>query len=232
MRREVYSVGSYVHVFNRGTKRMNIVRDDDDRWRFLKLARYLNDDNVPRNWERDVGPDYIRRGFARPDHWPAPKPYVSILAYCLLDNHFHFLLRESVEGGIAKFMHRVGTSMSKCFNEKYGEQGTLFEGTYQARVVATDTQLQYLQAYIHVKNPLEKYPGGIRAAMRQFDNALEWLENYHFAGMTGSNNRSTLIDLDAYNEVLLNGKAFRDYSRDVMQGRRLPYDWERLSIDI
>src|SRR3954466_5129667 len=104
MRRDPYGVGSYIHVFNRGTKRMNIVRDEDDRWRFLKLVRYLNDANVPRNWERDIGPDLIRAGFDRPDHWPARDPYVSILAFCLMDNHFHLLVREQKEGGLSKFM--------------------------------------------------------------------------------------------------------------------------------
>src|ERR1700690_699572 len=121
MRKEPFSVGSYVHVLNRGTRRMDIVRDDADRWRFLKLIRYLNDANVPRNWEREIGPDHVRRGFARPDTWGTAQPYVSVLAYCLMDNHFHLLMRERIDGGISKFMQRLCTSMSLYFNAKYGE---------------------------------------------------------------------------------------------------------------
>jgi hypothetical protein len=207
---------------------MNIVRDDDDRWRFLKLIKYLNDENVPRNWERDIGPDQIKNGFERPRHWPKPQPYVSILAYCLLDNHYHFLLRENVEGGITKFMHRLGTSWSKSFNEKYAEKGTLFEGTYQARTVETDRQLQYLQAYIHVKNPLEKYPGGLELALSQLGDAFDWLETYRFAGFTNS----VLVDVQAIENILLTGREFRDFARDVMVGRRLPAGWDEISIDI
>jgi len=211
---------------------MNIVRDDSDRWRFLKLIKYLNDDNVPRNWERDIGPEQTRAGFARPTHWPKQNPYVSILAYCLMDNHFHLLLRENIESGVSKFMHRLGTSMSKYFNEKYGEQGTLFEGPYQARVVETDTQLQYLHAYIHVKNPFEQYPGGMQGAMKNFDQAFVWATRYAFAGLGEHKIRSALIDVGACEEILLQGESFRRYARDVIDGRRLPNDWDRVSIDV
>lgn len=232
MRREEFGVGSYIHVFNRGTKRMDIVRDDGDRWRFLKLVRYLNDENVPRNWERDISPGDIRAGFARPKHWPIPKPYVSILAYCLMDNHYHFLLRENIEGGTSKFMHRLGTSMSKYFNEKYGEKGTLFEGPYKTRTVANDRHLQYLQAYIHVKNPLEKYPGGTSRALRDFDAAYEWAAQYEFAGLRQKEAiRSALLDITACTDILLDGTAFRNFAHDVISGRELLTDWEREILD-
>ena len=232
MRKEEFSVGSYVHVFNRGTRHMNIVRDDNDRWRFLKLVKYLNDDNVPRNWERDIGPDHVRQGFARPENWPNPKPYVSILAYCLMDNHFHFLLREEIEGGIAKFMHRLGTSMSKYFNEKYAEQGTLFEGRYQARVVDSDRHLHYLQAYIHVKNPLEKYPGGICEALREFDRAFNWVQQYNFSGLArASESGSALLNNSLCDDLALTEKGLREFARDVLLGKQLPDDWEMVIID-
>ncbi len=80
----------------RGTRGIPIVRDEDDQWRFLKLLRYLNDANTPRNWERDIGPDNVRAGFSRPEHWGKEKPYVSVLAFCLMDNHFHLLVQERV----------------------------------------------------------------------------------------------------------------------------------------
>ena len=54
MRKEQFGIGTFVHVVNRGAHKINIVRTDADRWRFLKLLRYLNDVSVPRNWERDI----------------------------------------------------------------------------------------------------------------------------------------------------------------------------------
>ncbi|OGG54527.1 hypothetical protein A3C20_04405 [Candidatus Kaiserbacteria bacterium RIFCSPHIGHO2_02_FULL_55_25] len=212
---------------------MDIVRSDNDRWRFLKLVRYLNDANVPRNWERDIGPEHVRRGFARPEHWPHPKPYVSILGYCLLDNHFHFLFQEIEEGGISRFMQRLCTSMSAYFNAQYAEAGTLFQGSFQARTVDSDRQLQYLNAYIHVKNPLEKYPGGLSRATEEFEDAFEWARHYEFAGLIGTSSGlfSALLDQKNADEVLLKGREFKEFSRDVLLGRRAPSDWHILAID-
>ena len=92
MRKEVFGVGTLVHIVQRGARQVSIVRDNSDRWRFLRLLRYLNDADVPRNWEREITPDDIRAGFRRPETWGEQKPYVSILAFCLMDNHVHLLV--------------------------------------------------------------------------------------------------------------------------------------------
>lgn len=221
MRKEPYGVGSFVHVFKRGARKMHIVRDEDDRWRFLKLLRYLNDADAPRNWERDITPENIRDGFSRPDHWKKPRPYVSVLAYCLMDNHFHLLLQERTEGGIAKFMQRLGTSMSAYFNARYGESGTLFQGSYKARTVKTDRQLQYLAAYINVKNPFERYPGGLERAAQEFDAAFAWAQEYPFSSLRdyATTPRSSLLDVSAALKVLEHGAPFKRFARDVIYGK-------------
>lgn len=216
MRKEPYSVGSFVHVYKRGTRKMPIVRDDADRWRFLKLIRYVNDQNLPRNWERDIGPDLIRQNYARPQSWGDQKPYVSILAYCLMDNHFHLLLQERVDGGISKFMQRVCTSMSAAYNAKYTETGTLFQGSFRARTVKDDEQLQYLAAYIHVKNAFERYPAGLKAAIREYNRAYEWAKRDPFVGLESD---FPILDQDVIRDVLLDNGRFRAYARDVMYSR-------------
>jgi hypothetical protein len=200
---------------------MNIVRDDYDRWRFLQLVRYLNDDNVPRNWERDVTSDHIKRGFERPESWGEPEPYVSILAYCLMDNHFHLLVQEKVDGGVSKFMQRLCTSMSLHYNMKYSERGTLFQGAYKAKTVQSDDHLQYLSAYIHVKNPFERYPGGISRASKEFDKALRWAEVDPFSSLADflGSRRSALLDFDAIDDVFDTGDVFESFARDVIEGR-------------
>lgn len=233
MRREDFSVGSFVHVMKRGARRTDIVRDKADRWRFLKLIRYLNDSNVPRNWERDITPEHIKSGFQRPHHWGKPQPYVSVLAFCLMDNHFHLLLQERTEGGIAKFMQRVCTSMAAYFNAKYAESGTLFQGAYKARTVKTDEQLQYLAAYINVKNPFERYPSGFEHAVREFDTAFQWAQNDPFSSLAdyAQKPNSALLDHSLIREVFLHGEHFRNFSRDMVLGRALIDDEDILMID-
>lgn len=161
---------------------MDIVRDADDSWRYARSLFLLNDTHSDPNWHREAAEVDI---FERPAHWPEQEPLVRILAWTLLSNHFHLLLQEIREGGTAKFMQRLGGSMSLCYNLKYKERGSIFQSAYHARVVERDTHLNYLAFYILIKNVLEIYPGGLRAALAHFDDAWEWAIRYPFSSLPG-----------------------------------------------
>lgn len=180
MRVEPHGVGSIVHVVKRGTRGTNIVRDKDDRLRFARSLLFLNDEYANNDWLK------ITAGlppFVRPTHWPEQKPLTHILAWTLMPNHFHLLLQESIEGGIAKFMQRLGGSMSTAFNAKYNESGSLFQGGYKGRTVGSNSDLQYVVFYILVKNVIELHPGGLVAAAHNFDIAWEWALVYPFSSL-------------------------------------------------
>lgn len=221
MRKEQFGFGTFAHVMNRGAHKMNIVRTDADRWRFLKLLRYLNDENVPRNWERDISPNHIRDNFARPKHWDGAQPYVSVLAYCLKDNHFHLLLLEQREGGISKFMQRISRSMAANFNAKYKGSGALFQGPYRARIVDNDRHLQYLSVYINIKNVFEAYPGGLEAALDNFTDAYAWAVQYPFSSTAdfAGERKSSLIDHTARQSLFATPSDFRIVAEELMGAR-------------
>jgi len=175
MRIEPFGVGSVLHVTNKGVRGANIVCDDDDRARFARSLYYLNDTHTDPYWHRavaDIPP------FSRPTDWPERSQIVRILGWTLLSNHFHLLLQEIIEGGIAKFMQRFGGSLSTCFNAKYHERGSLFQGSYRARLVSQDEHRQYVIFYVLVKNVLEMYPGGLSNAYVDFDRAWKWAGQY------------------------------------------------------
>src|SRR3989338_8668550 len=149
MRVEPHGIDSILHVTKRGARGLDIVRDEHDRHRFGKLLFYLNDTFSDTNW---IDALKYRRPLERPEHWPEREPLVRILAWTLLSNHFHLLLEEIREGGTAKFMQRLCGSMSMCFNLKYKEKGSIFQGAYHARAVTEDAHIQYLMFYILIKN--------------------------------------------------------------------------------
>lgn len=221
MRIEQFGVGTFAHVMNRGAHKINIVRTDADRWRFLKLLRYLNDANVPRNWERDISPAYIRNNFARPEQWDEAQPYVSVLAYCLKDNHFHLLLLEQQDGGISKFMQRISRSMAANFNAKYEGSGALFQGPYRARIVDNDRHLQYLSVYINIKNVFEAYPGGLKAALDNFTDAYAWAIRYPFSSTAdfAGKRKSSIIDYAVCQSLFATSSDFKTAAEELMANR-------------
>lgn len=221
MRQEQFTPGTFVHVVNRGAHKMDIVRTDADRWRFLKLLRYLNDTNAPRNWERDISPTHIRNNFARPEHWDEAQPYVSILSHCLRDNHFHLLLLEQLEGGVSKFMQRVSRSMAANFNAKYDGSGALFQGSFRARIIDDDCHLQHLAVYINIKNVFEAYPLGFKAALDNFDDAYAWAIQYPFSSTAdfAGERTSSLIDHSVRQSLFMSPSDFKIAAEEFVLAR-------------
>ena len=79
---------------------------------------------------------------------------VEIFAYCMMPNHFHLVVRQKEENGIATFMKKLTTAYSMYFNTKYEHSGTLFQGRFKSRHIGTEAYFRYIFAYVHL-NPLE-----------------------------------------------------------------------------
>ncbi len=218
MRIEPFGVGSVIHVIQRGGRGGEIIRDENDRRRFLRSLFYLNDTHADEYWHRATSRVPL---YERPAHWPERQPLVRILALTLLSNHFHLLLQEIGEGGTTKFMQRLCGSMSMCFNRKYSEKGSLFQGSYHARTVSGDAHFNYLAFYILVKNTLEMYPGGLRRALANFDEAWRWALAYPFSSLGGQvagAHTPIMDDPDGLVATIVGpGDAFKQEAKELLE---------------
>ncbi|MCK4912484.1 MAG: transposase [Candidatus Omnitrophica bacterium] len=236
MRKEVVTVGDYVHVYNRGNRKQAIVRKNCDRWRFLQMLYYFNTliavANPFRRLEKKLGIAF-NKNLIWPGYWPSQKPIVTILAFSLMENHFHLFLKEIVKGGVVLFMRKLGTGMAAYFNSKYQEPGRLFQGPYKAKTIHTDEYLRYLSVYIQVKNPFELYPKGFRNAIKNFDQAYQWVVKYPYcslANYAGEIN-SPIIDKDILREMFPSSQKYKKFARDCIFSINLREKLGMLTID-
>ncbi|MFP4616535.1 MAG: transposase [Candidatus Paceibacterota bacterium] len=220
MRKEPYGVGSIVHVIKRGARGLEIVQDPGDRWRFLLMLRHLNDKHQPKDWFRDILREDLVKTLQRPSFWPQQEHLTKILGFSLLDNHFHLILEEIEEGGVTEFMKRLCTSMTKSFNERYGEKGSLFQGPFKSVTVTSDSQLLRLSVYVMVKNTLEMYPeGGLKGALQDLDTAWDWAIKYPYSSLAdhmGERN-SLIVEKGVLGEIFKTPELFKDFAFDVMK---------------
>ncbi len=218
MRRFNCASGSFHHVYNRGARKMPIVHDDGDRWNFVRLLYYLNDQNVSKDFETELKRSKIPFPH-RPSHWAERKPYLSILAFCLHDNHFHLLVKVKEENGLSKFMRGFPNAWTKRFNSKYDGSGSVFQGPYQERLVGDDADLRNLGLYILAKNVMERYPdGGLEGSKKNFDRAWQWAikDNFSsFADYAGSR-QSPIIDKDVFEYFFADKKLFKREVREYI----------------
>jgi len=222
MRREPFTVGSYVHVTKRGARGLPITKTDSDKFRFARLLLFMNDLYKDETWERDT---HSVHPFERPAHWPDQKPVVSVLAWTIMSNHFHLLLKEEVEGGVSLFMQRLCGSMTKHYNAKYSERGSLFQGAYHSKTITSDEYLRYVPAYIMTKNVFELHPQGYGFAEKNFEDAWRWAMLYPWSSFryyAGQEQYGAELNPDILEEFYT-PSSFKKFSKDVIAGRaKLP----------
>jgi putative transposase len=157
MRDIVIAPGEYYHIFNRGTRKQTIFHDANDWYRFLFLIIYFQSpvtfQNISRLSKELVQPSVLNIE-KEIIHKIIKDRYVELVSFCLMQNHFHLILKEKKEGGIALFMQRVLNGYTKYYNIKYQKSGHLFQGPYKAIHIENNTQLLHVSAYIH-RNPRE-----------------------------------------------------------------------------
>jgi putative transposase len=146
MRKISFVKGEYYHVYNRGVDKRSIFEDKEDVLRFLKSIRVFNTIEIEggiyaaslKNDTRSLAPKISK--------------LVQFIAYCLNQNHYHFILKPLVEEGVQKFMHRLSTGYTNFFNEKYKRSGSLFQGPYKASYIRTNEQLLHTSVYVNLND--------------------------------------------------------------------------------
>lgn len=229
MIRQPIGVGSYVHVYNRGAKKLPIFREHSDLQRLLLNLYYFNHaDRMSDNWRRELEAFGNPMHFQWPGAWEERDPIVSILAFSIMPNHLHLVIKEIIEGGTSKFMHRVSMAYSKFINEKYGESGSLFQGTFKSRLVEEDTDFRNLAAYVMVKNPFELYPGGLERAVKNFDDAYKLASEdiLNSLGAYAGTRTIPIVTKDLFGELFETPESFKEFARETMM-----YKLEELSSE-
>lgn len=148
----VFSPGEMYHLFTRGVEKRRVFLDDRDRERFMSLLTHC----LP----IEALPSFsFMKTFGRKSQKPKEgRGVVDILSYCLMENHFHLLLKENTNGGISTYIHRLLTSYSRYFNIKYKRSGSLFVHPFKAVHIEDDNQLLHESRYIHL-NPYVAHMG-------------------------------------------------------------------------
>ncbi len=167
----------FYHIFNRGVDKRTVFLDDKDYRRFLLDIKDFNDVNSSINLYRRVNVGSVGSSTS---HRVKKDPLVKIICYCLMPNHFHFILKQLKDGGIPSFMRKLGTGYTNYFNQKYKRSGSLFQGRYKAVLIDKDNYLNYLVQYIHL-NPADLIePGWKENGLKNWPKTKKFLESYRW----------------------------------------------------
>jgi putative transposase len=174
--------GEYYHLYNRGARHQTLFRDKGDWHRFLFNILYFQSEKRFSNVSRFAKTFSPELGFTLPIdiiEEVLKLRSVELVAFCLMPNHFHLIVKEGEELGIATYMQRVIGAYTRYFNTKYETSGHVFQGPFKEVRVKDNNQLLYLSTYVH-RNPRElkgwkgrefEYPW---SSLQDFTKANRW----------------------------------------------------------
>ena len=223
-----FEVGDIFHIVNRGVEKRNIFMKPQDYSRFI-LGLEFNRQNVDNNlWElitkAGPGPALER---IRHEREKESKPLVELMAFALMPNHYHLVIREIIENGISLFMNKMG-GYSTYFNKQYKRVGPLFQSRFKAVPVTSEIQLGNVFVYVHT-NPIELLePQWKDFKVKDFKKATKWLVSYKqssYLNYIGKDNYPNVIQkrffLEFYGGKKNCQKAVKDWVKFKAQNTKL-----------
>ena len=97
-----------------------------------------------------------------------------ILAYCLMPNHFHFLIWAINNGDLSRWMQWLMTTHVRSYHRHYGSSGHIWQGRFKSFPLASDEHLLTAHRYIE-GNPLRA--GLVSRAEEWPWSSLRWLNS-------------------------------------------------------
>jgi REP element-mobilizing transposase RayT len=173
-----FSENCVYHIYNRGAAKLPIFRSPDDYLDFQDILRYLLV-GFPNCEVYETSQSlHYSRPIVEKLHLPISykadpqsnglfKPYLQLLAHCLMPNHFHLLIRLMNPDGqlkrltgslrnfspVSEFIKRLLITYAHKFNYRNNHQGTLLQGRTKIKQVDTDEYVVQVARYIHL-NPV------------------------------------------------------------------------------
>ncbi|MDD4610589.1 MAG: transposase [Patescibacteria group bacterium] len=179
MRKMSFQNENYYHIYNRGVDHRDIFGDANDFGRFIRSMRIMN------NNSNEGQRDYVLRKMFKSGKYPELSSgypelssltsglfnifnqelrlvvrnyynFVEIISYCLNKNHYNLLLKQLIDKGVEKFLHKIGTSYTNYFNLRSKRSGSLFETTYKSAYLDTEGKIIRASTYINGNPEIHK----------------------------------------------------------------------------
>lgn len=215
VRPDYHEDGIY-HVYNRGVAKLPIFLKNSDYFDFREIMRYyligfpavkVSDTFIAgsKRWRMQNKPVSFS---ADPESNGMFHTVIDLIAYCLMPNHIHFLIRirkakVSDTFALPEFMKRVSITYAHKFNKDNNRVGAIFQGRFKVKEVDSDELVAHVARYAHI-NP-------VMAGLVDKPENWQWSdiqEYYHFQPLKPKTLSKPLFVMEYFNR---NPKQYRDF---------------------
>lgn len=167
--------GTFYHLYNRGNQKRNIFLEEEDYKHYLQRMVKAGREN-----------DY------------------TIIAYCLMPNHMHLIVRQNKETPPARLVSSIHMSYAMMFNKKYKMAGHLFQNRFKQKIIDSDDYLRNLIIYVHL-NP-------VKAGICTFPKEYKWSSYLEYAWSGKADHSRSICGQDV---VEMYGIRERDFEKFI-----------------
>ena len=224
------------HIVMRAVDGTNLFRNERDYLRMIHDLFEFNDVNpAPSifrvNYHRRINvtkSDFVTLKRKR-------KLLVEILAFCLMPNHIHLLVKQLRENGISKFIQKFG-GYALYYNKKYKRKGHLFQDRFRAIHIKTNEQLQTVFVYIHTNPIAIIFPGWKERGIKDFKKSKNFIENYRWSSYPdylGEKNLPSITSREFLKKVMSGAKNCQEFVNDWLRYKRglADFDFDEVAIE-
>lgn len=210
------------HVYNRSVASQPIFNNSRECNRFIFLIDFYRFEKPPLRFSHydrlsmDAKKEFLS------SLYETGRKQVGIYAFCLMPNHFHFLLRQTTEDGISSFLRNVQNAYAKYYNKKKERLGSLFQMMFKVVRIEKDEQFTHVARYIHL-NPLTSY------VLRK----PEELENYKWSsfGTYMSNFKYPFVETDFILKLFRSRNQLKEFTYNQVDYQRKLEKIKHLSFE-
>ncbi len=222
--------GEIYHIVIRAIEGLKLFVNDRDYFRMIHNLFEFNDDN-PVSWQYRQRYENSSRSIREERKRIM---LVEILAFCLMPNHLHLLVRQVQDGGISKFMRKIGAGYGIYYNNKYKRSGHIFQGRYKAVHIKNDQQLMTVFVYIHTNPVSIIVPNWKEKGIDNVEEVMNFLEKYRqssYLDYLQKKNFPSLTNREFLTEVMGGVEGCRKFVEDWLQFKKELADFDKVAIE-
>ncbi len=229
--------GLIYHIYNRGAGKAPIFLSSKDKDRFLQGLYLFNNKNKASNmiWRlhrSDDSMSFSKMISACKKKKISRECLVSIVAYCLKDNHYHLLLKEKEKGGVSLFMQKMG-GYSRYFNNTHARKGAVYERRYRQHKITGQEQLRCLLGYINVIEPLQEVVPVENIEKHDKGWLRRLIDNFHWSSHRDylKQKKKTLLERSVAMSIFSGDSGYSSFVDSVLQKKEDIWKAKHLFLD-
>jgi putative transposase len=169
MRKDPLITDQYYHIYNRGVDKRDIFITKGDLNRFILSIKEFNIiepiGSIQHSLKTKTDLQRLKND---------GQVLVSIVCYCLNPNHFHFIIKQEVDGGISEFFKRLLGGYTMYFNKTHNRTGSLFQGRFKSKLIKDDAYFLKIRPYVNTNYLIHNIPEEkshlVSSSCQEYDN--------------------------------------------------------------